>query len=307
MTYAGATTRTPVEDGLALDDRAWAWQPKIDGCYAEIITDPAGRIAAVTSRNGEPLRAGADLIGIAAGPPRSIFAGELEAHTEAGIVAARRRGWPALHLFDCLAFNGASLCGAAYECRYAAIAAAHYCVTAAGRDHVESWTEFGPANNRRPRDPVTGRTMPRSACRPRDLRRLPIVPLVRGRLAARELWDSFVEDPAVQGEGLVAVALDAPAGARASKRKIKLTDTIDGRITAVSRAGDRRIASIAWAGGTSPVGWSSPPAPFVVQTMRPMQVGAIVEIAHDGWYATGVPRFPRVVRRRKDKTMVGAA
>lgn len=298
MTYVGAASRLAPDAALRLCS-AWAYQPKLDGVYAEVVTGPDGRIAAVTSRTGLPLREASDLIGIVAAPPRSVLVGELEAHTEAGVRAARARGWAALHLYDCLAVDGRSVAGERYESRHRWIGQCLAVVDASGRGLIETWREelAGPARggHEQPapvgRDLASGRYTKRI---PRDLRRLPIVPLTRGRSAARELWQTYVERDG--GEGIVAVNLHAPAGKRNSKRKVKLTDTGDCVVLDTS-PGVLRLA----APRTSPAGWRG--ESFVVQYVHAASClpGQVVEVAHDGWYENGTPRFPRVVRRREDK------
>jgi ATP-dependent DNA ligase len=207
-----------------------------------------------------------------------VLHGELEAHTEAGIRAAKTRGWAALHLYDVTRLAGASLERAPYAERYGALHRMQAQLEDAGPGRRHDWT-----------DDATGRHHGTSSGRfvaaiPRDLRRLPVVPMLRGRGAAESLWRSHVE--AGGGEGVVAVRLDAPLGARGAKRKVKATDTIDAVCVASSRGG----STLVYAG-----------RPFVVGTV--CEVGAIVEVAHDGWYeAAAVPRFARVVRARHDLT-----
>lgn len=78
--------------------------------------------------------------------------------------------------------------------------------------------------------------------------------------------------------------------ARGAKRKVKATDTLDAVCVSSSPGG----STLLYAGRT-----------FVVGTV--CTVGAVVEIAHDGWFeAAPVPRFARVVRRRDDLSVGGA-
>lgn len=276
--YVGAGPLLAPARGLTLDAGRWAWQPKIDGCYADVALDGAGRIASVTSRTGLALPQAADLIGILAGAPDSRLAGELEAHTEAGNAAAAARGWRALHLFDCIRFDGRDVSGESYAVRYGHLHRGQSLVESDGlaRDLSLTRDRAGDVH-----DVATGRY---SARPPRDLRRLPIVPLARGASAAADLWRSHVETGG--GEGLVAVRLDAPAGRRGSKHKIKATDTLD---CVVVRA-DARAAEVRTFGRR-----------FVVGTTTAPRVGQVIEVAHDGYYASGAPRFPRVVRARADR------
>jgi ATP-dependent DNA ligase len=275
LDYCGAGARLAPERGCTLPPKVWAWQPKIDGCYARATLDNRGRILRVVSRSGEPIPQAADLIGILAGPPDSVLHGELEAHTEAGIRAAATRGWAALHLFDVSRLDGATLERLPYADRYGALHRAQAQLECDGDGRRATWTEdaTGRAHG------ASGRFV---APIPRDLRRLPIVPMARGPGAGEMLWRSHVEVGG--GEGLVAVRLDAPLRMRGSKRKIKATDTLDAVCVASSRGG----STLTYAGQSFTVGTEC-------------AVGAIVEVAHDGWYeAAAVPRFPRVVRRRDD-------
>jgi hypothetical protein len=273
--YVGAGARLPPARGLALDPARWAWMPKVDGCYAEIELDGIGRITAVTSRAGAPIAAAAELLGLVAGAPDSRLVGEFEAHTEAGNRVAAARGWRALHLFDVLRYAGEDVAGASYSTRYGLLHRGQAMVELDGRGRDRAWRldGGGAAHDRR------GRYCPAT---PSDLRRLPVVPLARGRGAGEALWREHVELGG--GEGLVAVDLTAPAGARSAKRKIKATETLDCRVIA---ADGRRLRCV-YGGHAFTVGGRAP-------------VGAIVEVRTDGWYESGVtPRFPRVVRTRTD-------
>lgn len=273
--YVGAGSRLDPERGLSLPSDRWAWMCKVDGCYAQISTDAAGRVWSVVSRSGEELRDAADLYGIVAGPPLSVLIGELEAHTEAGNRAAVARGYRVAHLFDCLRFDGRPIASLPYLERHGCLYRAHSWVESDGlaRDRSLRVDAQGDAHD------AAGRYA-RSI--PRDLRRFPVVGLHRGGAAGRELWRDYVERSG--GEGLVAVRLDAPVGARGSKRKIKATDTIDALV--VESSG--RVVRVTWRG----LSW--------VMSGR-AEVGAVVEVAHDGWYESSTtPRFPRIVRVRRD-------
>lgn len=288
--YTGAGSRLELDEALALDD-GWGWQLKIDGCYARVTLDDGGRVARVQSRSGELLPAAAELRGIVAGPPGSVLHGELEAHTEAGIAAAARRGWAALHLFDVTQHVGVDVGGLPYAERYALLHRGQALLETDGPGRVRSWSE----DERGAAHDAAGRY-----CRavPRDLRRFPIVPLVRGRAGRRELWRS-VE---LQGaEGAVAVRLDAKAGARAAKRKVKVSDTIDGLVVEAGREAIRVRASLRDDSGAGP-------RRRVIEFVMPGRaaVGEVVEVRADGWYATGLPRFPRLVRSRPDLAAAGA-
>ena len=274
--YVGAGARLAPTDGLQLDPARWAWMPKLDGAYARVTLDRRGRVAHVLSRAGAPLAEARDLIGILAGPPDSVLHGELECHTEAGVRAAATRGWANLHLFDATRWHGEDVARRPYTDRYGLLHRAQAVIETEGAGRRNPWVvdDEGDAH-----DPTTGRYV-RPV--PHDLRRLPVVPLARGRGAGERLWREHVELGG--GEGLVAVRLDAPAAARGAKRKIKDTDTLDCRVLA-SQGG----VLVAEYGGRS----------FAVRGVA--AAGSIVEVAIDGWYETGAtPRFPRLVRRRAD-------
>lgn len=275
--YVGAGARLAPERGLALDPRRWAWAPKVDGCYARVSLDRRGRIAHVLSRAGAPLGEAADLVGILAGPPDSVLHGELEAHTEAGARAAAGRGWRLLHLFDVTRVAGRDLTSAPYAERYGELHRMQAELELAGRRNPWVVDDQGDAHDQR-----TGRYV-RPV--PRDIRRLPVVQLARGRGAGEALWREHVELGG--GEGLVAVRLDGPAGAPGAKRKIKQTDELD----AVVVAGDARATAVLYAGHR-----------IVVSSRgRVYRPGEVVSIAHDGWYESSVtPRFARIVRNRAD-------
>ena len=101
---------------------------------------------------------------------------------------------------------------------------------------------------------------------------------------AGELWDRAV---AGELEGTVIVALDAPIGRRGAKRKVKPVDFLYCVVVEVDKGGaGLRIR------GTED--W------FSVGTPTGLTVGDLVEVAHEGWYSTGWPRFPRIVRKRAD-------
>jgi hypothetical protein len=282
LDYCGAGSRQSIATALELDPVRYAWQPKIDGCYVRVSTDRHGRIANVLTRAGNTPREASEFLSLLAGPPDAVLHGELEAHTEAGIRVAGCRGWRNLHLFDCTRAHGRPISSLPYSQRWGELHRAQSVIESEGAGRRSPWTvdDQGDAH-----DIATGRYM-RPV--PRDLRRVPIVPLMRGRSAGEELWRSFVEVGG--GEGLVAVALDAPAGRRGAKRKVKATDTIDCRVLQI----DGRNATLEHGGQR-----------FVVSAKSKVQprVGQVVEIAHDGWYeSTVVPRFARMVRVRDDLT-----
>lgn len=281
LDYTGAGARLDPARGLALDCRRWAWQPKLDGCYVRITTDRQGRIATVRTRNLREPREAWDLRGILAGPPDAVMHGELDAHTEAGNRTAMSRGWRNVHLFDLTRSDGRSIEAMPYEARYGALHRAQSVLEGDGQARIRtSQDALG-----RHRLDGSGKYV---TAAPRDLRRVPIVPMVRGKAGAADLWRQHVE--LGQGEGLVAVRLDAPVRARGGKRKIKATDTIDVTIVAVDASGDYCRAVY---GGVA----------FSMSCRKrvPPMVGELWSAAIDGWYESSTtPRFPRLVQRRDD-------
>lgn len=286
LDYAGAGSRLSLERALELDPRAWAWAPKIDGAYARVSTDRRGVIASVLARSGES-HASADvsgLVGLAIGLPDAVLHGELEAHTEAGVRARAARGWAAVHLFDVSRVGGRGVGELALERRVELLHRWQAEVECYGEVPRADWWAVDDQGDAH--DPGTGRYV-RPV--PRDLRRLPIVPLARGRGAAEQLWRAHVELGG--GEGIVALRLGARLGAPGSKRKVKATDTLDARVVAV----ESRHVRLAWGGQVFSVSARGAAA------RGELAVGDVVEVIHDGWYEAGAtPRFPRIVRRRRD-------
>lgn len=278
LDYCGARGRIPVAGALELDHRAYAFQPKHDGVYARISTDSRGAAVNVLGRNGAPLSDARELLGISTGIPDAVLHAELTAHTEAGIREREMLGYSVARLFDATRVAGIAVHREPYARRRALlfehqVRAELARAGAADRDARGVW-----------HDARSGRF----ACGPRDERRFPIVRQERGPGAAARLWRDHVEIGG--GEGLVAVALEAPAGARRAKIKIKATDTLDCRVLEVG-GGVARLAYRGIAFTTSARG----------EAHRNLRPGGVVEVACDGWYeASATPRFARIIRQRSD-------
>lgn len=304
MTYAGPSSRLTLPAAMELArDRRYGFQVKADGVYASIHTDASGRIASLISRRNRPHQPGdvADLIGLPTGLPDATLHGELEAQTEHSIRARSIRGYPVIHLFDISAIAGCSIADLPYSERYSHLhrwqSAAECYGTVPRRipmvsdDRTFRWAlpSDGITPMRFKDRPLAapGAMVPGSV--PYDLRRLPIVPLVRGKAGAEQLWHDSVHVGG--GEGLVAVRLDARLGARASKLKVKPVDHLDCLVLAI----DCAAAILSWRGHV----FSAPAGGWMA---RGLAVGDTVEAACDGFYDDGVmPKFPRIVRARNDK------
>lgn len=293
--YTGAGTRLALDAALKLP-RGWAYQPKVDGTYCRVATDERGRLVSALSRTGAPMQLG-DLLGIVAGPPLAILHGELEAHTEAGVRIAACRGWRNLHLFDCTRSGGASLERLPYAERYAVLHRAQVSIELAGLGRIAptqpdprrwKWrrpTDGGLAPARYEWRPLNPKGVVPGGP-PRDLRRVPVVPMVRTRAQAEQLWDEHVLRGG--GEGIVAVALAAPAGRRGAKRKVKQWDTLEA-VCLRSQGGVAELRRGEQLFYVSARGRCQP------------QPGQVVEVAHDGFYERDfTPRFARMVRIRTD-------
>jgi hypothetical protein len=296
--YAGATTRVPVEKGLTLDPTKWSWQPKIDGAYARVVTDRAGRIATVMPRGSNRLSKYSEtghssyanffakdldgILGMATGLPDSVLFGELEACTEASVAARERRGWAKLYLFDCGRWCGRSVAAEPFSARYGLLHRWQANVETYGEVPREDWWTVDAEGDAH--GPAGEYVRPV----PRDLRRLPIVPLARGPGAGAELWRQHVLKK--RGEGIVAVRLDAALGKRAVKLKIKATDTYDCPVISYQGTG---CAVIKFRGVTATVSARG-------RWAHTFEVGDILEVAVDGFYKSGMPRHPRIVRVRRD-------
>lgn len=272
-TYAGARGRISLDKGCALG-ASWAVQVKHDGVYVELTTNDRGEIFECYSRAGR--RVETDLLGLRTGVPHSRLVGELTAMTERGQEEVDRLGYQRCYLFDALLLEGRRLTSEPYRLRRDAL------MRAAAREwakpgHGYDWVTDSLG---RSHDVQTGRYRKRI---PQGWRRLPVVEQ-RPAFQAEELWADHVASGA--HEGLVFVRLDAPVGARSAKRKCKPVDDID----AVVVSQGNRAAMVETTHGQ-----------FAVGTGKISYLpGTVVTIRYEGWYTTGLPRFPRIVRTRPD-------
>ncbi|HEX5728474.1 hypothetical protein [Microbacterium sp.] len=276
--YAGALGRVPLARVSPLG-RHWVLQPKVDGCYARVTIDRFGRIERVFSRAGRHISGELvqHLFGAFVGWPNSELVGELEAHTEAGNRAAAARGWRALHLFDCIRAGGRYIGREPYRVRRDVLWRMQSEVVNLGCELPWYQEQHGA------RDRKTGQW---TRAVPTDWRLTPIVPQIPARRAA-EAWSTW--GPDAGDEGLVAVNLDAPLGARGGKLKVKRADTIDAIVVATGP-------------GAVTCDWSGKLVTVAAGAARDalIQPGDAVELACDGFFDSGHPRFARLVRARPD-------
>ncbi len=275
--YSGATSRLDPGRGLALDPKLFAWQVKADGAYVQLRTDRVGRIYDVRYRSGAavPVDVVDGLYGLDVGLDSAVLHGEAMVQTEAGRRDAETFGAVRCFLFDVSRYQGREVGTEPYATRYARLQRWHA--------SVECYT--GEQETRDARGNWHGRDG--SFVRPtvKNLARVPVLPLARGKGAAEQLWRQHVE--LQSGEGLVAVRLDAPLGKRGAKVKIKNAT----ELSAVVIAADQRAAVLDWRGHQ-----------FVVSAIgKALAPGMVVDVRHDGFYERKVePRFARITRVRED-------
>lgn len=269
--YVGATKRLALRDALDLGPR-WAIQPKKDGCYARVYLNGDGRIAKVFLRNGSeaPAHLTTHMMGAIVGNPHAELVGEIEAMTEQAERLAKlrpRRIW----LFDCLHDGAQNLVRAPYHERRSALHRMHAAIQCSH-----------PADDHRPKP----WRRYRDAVLP-GWKLCPVVEQVPSAHAQRA-WEDWVVGPDDGDEGLVAVNLDAPAGARSAKQKIRPWHSID---CAVHSVGPRAIVCM----------WNGHPFAVGLGKRHYVEVGNVVEVRIAGWYERGVtPKFPSLVRVRRD-------
>lgn len=285
--YAGAITRIKLEKALELSPDRWGLMAKADGSYVEFSTDASGHISRLTFRTGQALtHEEADgLYGMATGIPSSTLVGELDVYSEAAVRVRETRGWANLHVFDVIRCVGRYVAREPYRVRHSLLERWQCSIG------VQDW--WWQDGHGYAHDKVTNRFV---KPRPKDLRRLPLVPLVTGRSNAEQLWRSFVEVGG--GEGLVAVDLEAPIGARGSKKKVKKHEHLDLPVVHVGETGIR----VAYAGEVVRI-----PCKRLVASGG-VKVGDVVEVKCDGFYEhRPIPKFARVLRVRHDLRATAAS
>jgi hypothetical protein len=252
--------------------------PKVDGAYCHVTTDRRGRIATVISSTGQPYTCpeSRSLLGVFAGYPDSVLAGEGTWHTEASVRDCKARGHAVVHLFDALRIAGRYIADRPFGERRDRL---HEMVADleqhVGRDRP--WTDDAGGRSHG----AGGRFCQRV---PRSWRRLPLVPMVAAR-RLDELWEPVADG---EREGLVLANLRAPVGRRRAKLKLKPAHTIDATVVDL----DDRWAGVVWAGRRCAVSRRRFPE---------LDVGQVVELRHNGWTERhSLLKQPRIVRVRHD-------
>lgn len=276
MAYAGPTGRLRTLAELSKLRGDWRAQPKLDGQYACAHTDAAGRVFAVTSRTGRELDS--ELVGVDLAAPHAIVAGELTAHTEAGIAERARAGGEHLHAFDLLQLDGQPMAARPYRERLDELRRARGLGLFRRDDRTWRDDELGRAHDARGR--YTRRV--------RDgWGRVPLVETLPLTEAEGLLERGGSPDRGFV-EGAVLVRMDAPAGRRRAKVKLKPADGLD---VVVVTASPKRAT----------VHWLALDLYFTVGCAgRALERGALVEVVHEGFHGDGTPRFPRIARERTD-------
>jgi len=291
--YAGANGKLKSLGDLS-EKKRYAIQPKIDGAYGELYIGATGRVEKIIGRSGKALECvqARSLINVFGGRPGSIYCGELETHTEAGLKAARDRGFAKFHIFDAKKIGNKRI-GDLPQWRRRDLLFQHWTAAAiaAGADAPCSDDSNGRAHD------DLGRFAKR---RPFAWRRLPIVPEYRADIAG--VYGSLIRDGF---EGGVIIDRDATLGRRRSKLKLKPIDSLDCEVV---ETGTKKCVLIyhaeAWAremisAGMNVIG--SEVVHFVTSPLNySLSIGDIVSVAHNGHYESGVPRFPRIIGVRGD-------
>jgi hypothetical protein len=277
VSYAGPTGRLRgLGDLSRLRGQWWRAQPKLDGQYACAHTDAAGVVFAVTSRTGRELDS--DLVGVRLDAPHAVIAGELTAHTEHGIAERARAGAEHLHAFDLLQLDGRCLASRPYQQRLDALQRARGLGLYRRDDRTWQDDDRGDAHD----------SGGRYTRRIRDgWGRVPVVPTLALSEAEGLLERAKSPDRGFV-EGAVLVRLDAPAGARRAKVKLKPADGLD----CVVISSTRKRAILHWL-----------PMDLYFSTGsagKLLSPGQLVEVQHEGFHGDGAPRFPRIYRVRSD-------
>jgi len=279
--YVGSRGRITLSAIERLSPLRYAVQPKLDGIYATVRTGDHGQVTTVRTRTGRVLSPRLHgLRGQIVGPPRSLLVGELAAWSPGGIATADAAGYVVCELHDLLIDAGERLHDRPYRERRDRLWRAH------ARLEHDGVPRRGWIRDRRRRrhDATTGRYVDEQIETALNWGRAPIVEqLPPARVG--DIWRRVGLVPWV--EGVVVVALDAPVARRGAKRKCKPRYTEDCTVLEVTG----RSATVQWRyGGVTAVGTGR-------HDLRP---GDIVELAHEGWYDSGQPRFARIVRHRID-------
>lgn len=277
--YAGAISRLPFAKAERLaKSPSWGFMPKSDGSYAELGTDSQGRIKRITLRTGESAthEEAGGLYGVAIGIPDSVLVAELEVYSEAAVRIRETRKWANAPVFDIIRCAGRYVAREPMQVRYSLLERWQCSIG------TQDW--WWQDSRGYAHDKVTHKFVRPT---PKDLRRVPLLPLVTGTPALEKLWHSYVEVGG--GEGLVAVDLGAPIGGRGAKKKIKKHDTVDCTVVELGKTGVR----VTFAGEV-----------FRIPCKRwlpKLAVGDVVEVKGDGFLESRpVPRFARIVRVRSD-------
>lgn len=276
-TYTGASGRISIDELSSLGTD-WAIQPKHDGAYAMLLLGDAGEVVRVISRTGNQYPEHIhQLTGQVVGAPNSVLMGEGTWHTEEGIAESLVRGYPIVHVFDALLVAGVSMIGVPYSVRREKIYRAYSQLQEGddGRDWDDD--KRGRAHYR-----GSGRFTVRGAT---GWRRVAMVEQVRVDKTP-ELWDRV---RAGQIEGVVAVRQTSLIGQRGAKYKCKPIEMIDAIVMRTSE----RASTVRTFGGLA---FSVPSSGLT------LHAGCAVEVLHEGWYRTGLPKFPRINRVRFDLT-----
>lgn len=276
--YAGAVGKATLAQLARLAARGYLAQPKYDGVYLTVTTDGAGEVANVITRAGkQPAQAVAAFRGVYLGAPNSTFHAEAELQTEAANAVATARGYRCLYLFDCTRLTGDDLSGSPYRIRHAWLERmqAHIRGERADRSPTDASGRFHDA---------LGRFIPEPT--PTAHRRWSVAPLV-SLDAFDTAWTQWVDrGEAGPCEGMVLIHPEAKLGQRSAKLKLKPSDTVDAIVLDASptRAVVRSLA------GMFTVGCAG----------YPLTAGQAIAVRHEGFYASGLPRFPRIDRVRPD-------